>query len=276
MASTAAQIARSLQGTGIAALIINEDGIALAETLRHLRACGVSHVVIAHRNDTLTTDLDCPSFTLGNGALEKELTAIIRLITDQWLHLCFNGEFLAFPFAESRSLLDFCTFLQEERRRTAHVTVVDHYAGDLASSEFGISLQDAWFDAAGYYARHSQTPTDPVEPIVDIYGGLRWRYEEEFPAERRRVNRAALFRCRADLELTSDLRFTDPHMNTLQAPWHHSPTGALRSFRAAKYLVINPGSRKRIATFKWPQSVACDWTSSQLMDLGFIEPGQWF
>jgi hypothetical protein len=41
-------------------------------------------------------------------------------------------------------------------------------------------------------------------------------------------------------------------------------------------LRTNPGSRHAIPTFRWPNSVRFDWTSQQLMDLGLMEPGQWF
>ncbi len=48
------------------------------------------------------------------------------------------------------------------------------------------------------------------------------------------------------------------------------------SFRTAKALRTNPGSRDAIATFHWHNSVRFGWNSQQLMDLGLMEPGQWF
>ncbi len=53
-------------------------------------------------------------------------------------------------------------------------------------------------------------------------------------------------------------------------------TAAVCSFRTAKALRTNPGSRHAIQTFRWPNSVKFDWHSQQLMDLGLMEPGQWF
>ena len=38
----------------------------------------------------------------------------------------------------------------------------------------------------------------------------------------------------------------------------------------------NPGSRKAIATFHWRNSAPFAWHSQQLLDLGLMEPGQWF
>lgn len=59
-------------------------------------------------------------------------------------------------------------------------------------------------------------------------------------------------------------------------PWHRSPTVAIASFRAAKALRRNPASRETIGGFDWPGASRFDWHSRQLLDLGLIEPGQWF
>lgn len=270
------EAAKILSSDSVGALVLNEDDIGLSDTIDHLRQLGFETIVIANLAETALSLDDVPSLQFPAAPRHEILTKLIQEIKGSWLHICFNAEFLAFPFSETRTIKDFTGFLQDERRKAAHVTVVDHYAVDLGASEYGFSKQDAQFDRSGYYARHSETPEDPKEPIVDIFGGLRWRYEEEFPEDRRTCNRAALFRCREDLVLGPDFKFTDQHMNTLQCPWHHSATAALRSFRAAKYLMINPGSRTRINDLTWPQSTQCDWSSQQLMELGFIEPGQWF
>ena len=38
----------------------------------------------------------------------------------------------------------------------------------------------------------------------------------------------------------------------------------------------NPGSREQVRDMTWRNSHRFDWTSQQLMDLGLMEPGQWF
>jgi hypothetical protein len=65
-------------------------------------------------------------------------------------------------------------------------------------------------------------------------------------------------------------------LNTYACAWHHNLTAAVCSFRTAKALRANPGSRGAIPTFRWAKSVPFQWQSQQLMDLGLIEPGQWF
>ena len=53
-------------------------------------------------------------------------------------------------------------------------------------------------------------------------------------------------------------------------------TAAIASFRAAKALATNPGSREAIGSFRWRNSEPFQWKAQQLMDLGLMEPGQWF
>ena len=44
----------------------------------------------------------------------------------------------------------------------------------------------------------------------------------------------------------------------------------------AKALARNPGSRDEIGGFTWRNSHEFHWSAQQLMDLGLMEPGQWF
>jgi MFS family permease len=53
-------------------------------------------------------------------------------------------------------------------------------------------------------------------------------------------------------------------MNTYACPWHHSLTGAICSFRVAKALRTNPGSRHDISDFRWHKSERFNWSSLQL------------
>jgi uncharacterized protein YcgI (DUF1989 family) len=69
---------------------------------------------------------------------------------------------------------------------------------------------------------------------------------------------------------------SEAEYNTVSCPWHHNLTAAVCSFRVAKALRRNPGSRAAITAFRWHNSVRFDWSSQMLMDLGLMEPGQWF
>ncbi len=105
---------------------------------------------------------------------------------------------------------------------------------------------------------------------------MRWRYEEHVPPERRKIDRVSLFKSKPGLRLREDHTFNDEEYNTYACPWHNNLTAAVVSFRTAKALKRNPGSSFEIDTFRWHNSVPFEWHSRQLLDLGLMEPGQWF
>ena len=170
------------------------------------------------------------------------------------------------------------TFHTEERREAMLSYVVDLYAPDLGAAPDAVDLDKAMFDRTGYYALGRRTPDGSSfeERQLDFHGGLRWRFEEHVPIDRRRLDRIALFRAQSGLRVTADHRFNEPEYNTYSCPWHHNLTCAIASFRVAKALVRNPVSRDRIDSFLWRNSTRFDWNGQQLMDLGLMEPGQWF
>ena len=170
-------------------------------------------------------------------------------------------------------------FHAEERRAAMLTYVIDLYARDLDRAPDAVSRDDAHLDISGYYALAREDAANDYalrDRQLDFYGGLRWRFEEHVPYERRRIDRVALFRSRKDLRLSGDHTFNDPEYNTYACPWHHNLTAALCSFRTAKALRTNPGSRAAIQSFAWHNSVAFEWQPQQLLDLGLMEPGQWF
>jgi len=157
--------------------------------------------------------------------------------------------------------------------------VVDLYAGDLDSYPSAVSLYSAFIDRSGYYALarpDAANHNHPKERQLDFFGGLRWRYEEHIPVPRRKIDRIALFRAQPGLRLREDHTFNDEEYNTFACPWHNNITASICSFRTAKALKRNPGSTFDIHSFKWHNSVPFEWHSRQLLDLGLMEPGQWF
>ena len=73
------------------------------------------------------------------------------------------------------------------------------------------------------------------------------------PADRRKIDRIALFRAKPGLRLRGDHTFSDEEYNTYACPWHHNLTAAIVSFRTAKALKTNPGSTYDIRTFTLAQ-----------------------
>ena len=100
--------------------------------------------------------------------------------------------------------------------------------------------------------------------------------DENQSAPRRKIDRIALFRAQKDLRILPNNTFNIEEHNTYACPWHHNMTAVIASFRVAKALKFNPGSTFDIHSFKWYNSVPFAWKSQQLMDLGLMEPGQWF
>ncbi len=269
---------------GPVALIFAEDEIEVDSTLRHHLSCGFKAVVlfaqpgldlapdVAERITVVTYD------TLADGALFRAVNAVIEKAPGLWLYYCYNAEYLFYPFCETRTIGEMLTFHGEERRDAMLTYVIDLYAGDLYAHRDAVSLEDAHLDKSGYYAlaRNDPATKQPRERQLDFFGGLRWRYEEHIPAPRRKIDRIALFRAAPGVALREDHTFTDEEYNTYACPWHHNLTAAICSFRTAKALKRNPGSTFDIETFRWHNSVPFEWHSRQLLDLGLMEPGQWF
>ncbi|ETA52855.1 hypothetical protein [Ponticoccus alexandrii] len=277
--------ARAALQAGPVALVFAEDATELDTTLRHHRHSGFRTVLLfspprfeiaadlqdkVHRIDTDMT---------AEGVLQGAVNTLIAAAPGQWFYYCYNAEYLFYPYCETRTVDEMLAFHTEERRNAMLTYVVDLYAGDLARSPGAVSLDDAWLDRSGYYALARPDPANhnhPKERQLDFFGGLRWRHEEHVPLARRKIDRISLFRARPGLHLREDHTFDDEEYNTYACPWHNNLTAAVASFRTAKALKHNPGSTYDIRSFRWHNSTPFEWHSRQLLDLGLMEPGQWF
>ncbi|MDK3074734.1 hypothetical protein QO034_16720 [Sedimentitalea sp. JM2-8] len=269
---------------GPVALVFAEDRVELASTLRHHLNLGFGSVLALMPDafdlpPDLNREVQRIAFDSSRPAeVFQAVNRVIGVLPGTWLYYCYNAEYLYFPFCETRSIGEMLAFHGEERRDAMLTYVVDLYAGDLSRHPTAVSLDSALLDRSGYYALARIAPDTgaPRERQLDFFGGLRWRFEEHVPENSRRIDRIALFRTRPGLRLNPDHTFNDQEYNTYACPWHHNLTAAVCSFRAAKALKRNPGSRHAIDSFCWRNSTPFDWTSGQLLDLGLMEPGQWF
>ncbi|MGH1356098.1 MAG: hypothetical protein ACRBBS_13575 [Thalassovita sp.] len=275
---------RDVLAKGPIALIFCEDEVEIATTLRHHLDCGFASVIalmpaaFALAQDVAEQVTRIDHEPLGAKATTAAVNALIPAAAGQWMFYCYNTEYLFFPFCEHRSIDEMLAFHTEERRDGMLTYVVDLYAKDLHASPNAVDLDQAFMDKTGYYALARKDPQTghPKERQLDFFGGLRWRFEEHIPQSRRNIDRISLFRAQAGLKLGEDHSFNLEEYNTYSCPWHHNLTATLCSFRTAKALKQNPGSSFDIETFHWHNSVAFDWHSRQLLDLGLMEPGQWF
>lgn len=270
---------------GPVAILFAEDEIEIDTTLRHHQKAGFREVLLlAPREIAVPPALETAVHridhdTLAEGALVDAMNSLIKAAPGIWLYYCYNAEYLFHPFCESRNIRELLAFHSEERRDALLTYVIDLYAGDLDSYPNAVSLEDAHLDRSGYYALGRPDPANnnyPKERQLDFFGGLRWRLEEHIPWERRKIDRICLFKSKPGLELRANYTLNDEEMNTYACPWHNNLTTALVSFRTAKALRTNPGSRFAIPDFRWRNTVPFEWHSQQLMDLGLMEPGQWF
>ncbi len=273
-----------LLAKGPVALLFIEDGTEIASSLAHLRDAGFRQI-LALTPPGLDLPADLPAnihridyATQAEAAVPTAVNAMIAAAPETtWFYYGYNAEYLFHPFCETRNVRELLAFHAEERRDAMLTYVVDLYAADLDRYPDAVSLDHAMLDRSGYYAlARNDAQGKALERQLDFFGGLRWRFEEHIPKGRRRIDRIALFRARPGLTLRDDHTFSIEEYNTYACPWHHNLTAAIVSFRTAKALRTNPGSRYDIRTFAWHNSVPFDWSSRQLMDLGLMEPGQWF
>lgn len=276
---------RAALARGPVAVLLVEDAVEVASTLRHSLRVGFRAVVaVADAALPMPPEAEDPRVHLVAHGLGPEgagiaaVNACLRAAAPgTWMSYFFNAEYLFYPFCEHRTVGEMCAFAEGERRDSVLTYVVDLYAGDLDRFPTAVALDDAHLDRSGYYALQRRDRWgNPLERQLDFFGGLRWRHEEHIPPARRRIDRVAVFRAARGLELGGDHTFNVPEYNTYACPWHHSLTAALCSFRAAKALKRNPGSAFDIPTFRWHNSAPFAWRSQQLLDLGLMEPGQWF
>ncbi len=239
---------------GPVALILVEDDVEVATTLRHHQQAGFTSVVaLMPESFDLPRDLQDTVLRVDynmsqEGAMETAVNTVIDAVPGQWLYYCFNAEYLFHPFCETRNVIEMLAFHSEERRDAMLTYVVDLYAEDLGQYPDAVSLDQAHMDRSGYYALarpDADKHGHPKERQLDFFGGLRWRYEEHIPAARRKIDRIALFRAKRGLRLRWDHTFNDEEYNTYACPWHHNITATICSFRTAKALKSNPGSDVR-------------------------------
>ncbi|WP_432450498.1 hypothetical protein [Aliiroseovarius marinus] len=268
---------------GPVGMIFVEDLVEVDTTIRHHQNAGFRELLVFAPDALelpkgLEQDVHRIRYDLSrDGALEHAVNRVIDAAPGLWLYYCYNAEYLFHPFCESRSIGELLAFHTEERRDAVLTYVVDLYADDLDQHPNAVSLDNAWMDKSGYYALGRKDADGHVhERQLDFFGGLRWRFEEHIPAPKRKIDRIALFRAKKGLQLLPDHRFNDEEYNTYACPWHNNITVAIVSFRTAKALKSNAGSTFDIHTFKWYNSTEFDWSSKQLLDLGLMEPGQWF
>ncbi|MFT5005598.1 MAG: hypothetical protein ACI8YI_001211 [Paracoccaceae bacterium] len=266
---------------GPVGVLLMEDLSETNSTIRHHIGLGLSNIIVLGTDalkisPELRGKIHHVVYDLGvDDAMQDAINPLIAALPDRWFYYGYNTEYLFYPFCETRSIGEVTKFATEERRSSILTYVIDLYAEDLENHPNGVSLPAAHLDKSGYYAQARWRDGADLERQLEMFGGLRWRFEEHVDWQKRKIDRIGLFRAQKGLELRGNNTFNMEEYNTYACPWHHNLTAAICSFRAAKFLKTNPGSSEAIDAFTWHNSEKFAWHSRQLLDIGLMEPGQW-
>ncbi|MFQ5621834.1 MAG: hypothetical protein ACE5FS_00410 [Paracoccaceae bacterium] len=266
---------------GPVAVIFAEDSVELDSTLAHHENLGFRTLLLIGESPFADIE-ERPGLHVlhepitGARDAASALNRLVPALAGKWVYWCFNAEYLFFPFCETRTIRDVLSFVESERREAVFTYTIDLYADDLGRYPDAVSPENAYLDRSGYYGTTRRTGDTWHEREIEVFGGLRWRFDEHVPADRRRIDRISLFKAAKGREIGADFRLNESELNTISCPWHNNLTMAVVSFRTAKSLKLNPGSAYDIDSFMWSRSGRFNWSSAQLMKLGFMEPGQWF
>ena len=257
---------------GVAGILLCDSSLHAMASARRLVRQGVDLLVVVGAE--LPDDPGCEVMTVDEYATDLTapdlLTTLIRRLPGHWVIWLWNGEFFVFPFGENREIGDLTDFLTDERRRGLYCYNLDLYAHDLPGPQQAPELSDLNIDRIGYHA----FPRDNQQ--LRVYGGLGWRFQELLPDHLRQIGRTSLFLSQPELRMGGEFFIEDNEIASVSCPWHRNPTGAIMSLRRARRIMAHPEFPPLRERLFWQGTTRFEWTSAQLLDLGLIEPGQWF
>ncbi len=173
------------------AVVLCDTSFLLTETVDHLADAGFERIVAVGPAAEAAPDrpeiVAAPAEIANADSRAIVINKLIAHAAGRWMMVCFNGEFLFYPFRETRRVQDFVEFLSWERRPAAMGYAIDIYSDALGREEDAFTLDEVYFDTEGWYG------FDRGEKQAEVFGGLGWRFEEFTPREMSRVNRPALF-----------------------------------------------------------------------------------
>ncbi len=264
--------ARTKLPMAMTAVVLCDSPRHAQNSISHLIAQGAAAVVTIGDCGPIDTD-GRPHVRIAQNPeprAHKALTEVLKALTGRWVTWLWAGEFLFYPFAESRNLAELTGFLTDERRKMLYCYALDLYAAQMPRGDQDPKDCGLHFDRIGYQ------PFPIADKGLNLHGGLGWRFEELSPAEMHQIGRSTLIKVEEGMTLDRFWRFGHPDFDSVSCPWHNSPTGAVMSLRRSYRITAHPGFADVASDLMWQGSVPFDWSSRQLLELGMIEPGQWF
>lgn len=221
-----------------------------------------------------------------------------KYATGRWCLSLEPNERFVFYRSETRYIMDLIEFLTSERRDHIYALYLEMY-GDGRAEDIHLSMGEdpaeklQYFDAFGYSAPEAGRLSNVI-----IRGGIQRRalYRSN-PDESPALNRIPLLRWRWYFAYISGRRLMMPaRLNTPHAPWHSSPTACL-----LRYALLDPDASVDLAARIDATEIMSDGRRScydavpalrrsnlkhafsgrftgslDLVEVGLINPGQWF
>ena len=132
---------------GPLALVFAEDPVEVDTAVRHHLTAGFANVALfAPPGIEVPAAIDAKihwiSYALHTeGAVVGAVNRVIAAAPGLWLYYCFNGEYLFYPFCETRNINELLDFHTEEHRDAVLSYVIDLYADDLNTFPNAVSLE---------------------------------------------------------------------------------------------------------------------------------------
>lgn len=194
---------------------------------------------------------------------------------DKWSLVLNAGEYLLYPYFETRTLTDLCQFLADEHRRTLYCVTLDAYRVDGGEQPL-VAGEDGWrFDRCGYDFTYAvRWDTDRW------YGGFLQRFPDSLATfGRQHISRVPLLKIGKKSMYAASLIFAyPPKVNNVSSPMHLSPTGCIVSASAYRHWNwVQWRSNRPYETAKLASAPAADltWRHEDLAVGGFLNMGQW-
>jgi hypothetical protein len=260
--------------SGPVTVLLCESAENAQTTARRTISQGTRSIIAVGQGAACLEELDCHLIRIAEDPRDLNphqlLNDIFSALAERWVLWLWNGEFFFYPYCENRTLRDLAEFLESERRRSIFTYALDLYGDHLPGAHDDPSDLNLSFDRLGYHAFPEQ------DQRLKLYGSLGWRFEELCPLWMQQIGRASYFKVAPDLSVTRDLQIEDAAYASVSCPWHRNPTAAMMSLRRTRRIFANPKFPGKRSQLYWRGTAEFDWSSHQLLELGMIEPGQWF
>ena len=221
-----------------------------------------------------------------------------RYATDRWCLSLEPTELFVFARSEERQIKDLIEFIESEQRDHLFALVIDMYGDrpvDKLSFKRGQNPLNKlnWFDPLGYvtaWPGHNRN--------VTVRGGVQRRVlHATTPRQSPPLNRVPLVKWRKFYAYVAGTRLLMPRrLNTAHAPWHTTPTACLLRFALldddtalslaaqveAGQIFADAGGTSyaglsALRSRKLKQDASARFTgSTDLVECGLLNPGQWF